>query len=288
MLSVALLSTTVLESAAALPKFREEGEALAILSHTGGKARPQITPIFGWSGGAQMWWTDAKPGDRLKMQFSTETSGVYSLAGQFSWAYNYGIHQLYLDGRKLGAPIDFYSREVVVKRQVLGAVRLSAGQHELEVEVIGANPSSLDYMFGLDFLEIEAVDVALARMLAEDAEALPKLCKEMDKLASQGASVDASDWLDLHERVLQARQGLATLRQIDIVGLRAKIDALNSVSPNLQNDLLNEVLACEVQRREVEDSVALGSASATGMAHRLADDVESIRRRIMPARTCDG
>ncbi len=150
---------------------RLEGEALAVLSHTGGQARPQITPIFGWSGGAQMWWTDAKPGDRLKMQFSTETSGVYSLAGQFSWAYCYGIQQLYLDGHKLGTPIDFYSKEVVVKRQVLGAVQLSAGQHELEVEITGAAPESQGHMFGLDYLEIETAQAALRQIGIEPLKA---------------------------------------------------------------------------------------------------------------------
>jgi uncharacterized protein (DUF2237 family) len=63
---------------------------------------------------------------------------------------------LYLDGAKLGEPIDFYNNGVVPTGPVdLGTHPLKAGEHVLKAEIIGANEKAKGLMFGLDYLLLE-------------------------------------------------------------------------------------------------------------------------------------
>lgn len=138
-----------------------EGEALKVLAKTGGNPQEQDMTGFGdqWSGDAHLWWTDAKPGDRLELGLPVETTGRYEITAQLTKAKDYGIVQLWLDGRKLGNPIDLYDPNVVPLNGVkLGAHELSAGQHKLTVEITGANEKAIkSHMFGLDYVKLVAV-----------------------------------------------------------------------------------------------------------------------------------
>ena len=65
----------------------------------------------------------------------------------------YGIVQFYLDGKKVGEPIDLYHDGVILTNPPvsLGSPMLSTGEHRLTVEMLGANPQAAKgYMFGLD------------------------------------------------------------------------------------------------------------------------------------------
>ncbi len=105
-----------------------------------------------WSKNDQIWWTKAKPGDKLTLVFPVEKAGRYELAVTLTKARDYGIVQLSLDGKKLGEPIDLFNPEVVPTGPVaLGTHVLDAGPHKLTVEIVGANPQAVKaYMFGLD------------------------------------------------------------------------------------------------------------------------------------------
>jgi hypothetical protein len=83
--------------------------------------------------------------------------GAYRLVLQLTKAPDYGIVQLSLDGQKLGEPIDLYHPDVVPSGALaLGTRDLKAGEHELTVEIVGANPKAVKaYMFGLDYLKLE-------------------------------------------------------------------------------------------------------------------------------------
>jgi len=72
-------------------------------------------------------------------------------------AVDYGIVQFYLDGQKLGPPIDFYHRAVVPTGPVaFGAFDLTAGTHTFTMEITGANPKAVkSYMAGVDYLQLE-------------------------------------------------------------------------------------------------------------------------------------
>jgi hypothetical protein len=79
-----------------------EGENLKVLSKTGGTVSRQDLSGFGvdWSSEAHMWWIDAKPGDTLEIAVPVEKGGTYRIKTQLTKAIDYGIHQLYLDGKR--------------------------------------------------------------------------------------------------------------------------------------------------------------------------------------------
>jgi hypothetical protein len=136
-----------------------EGERLKVVSKTGGN--PQEQDLIGfngqWSNDAHLWWTDAKPGDKLELRLPVATSGTYRLSAQLTKAPDYGIVQLYLDGQKLGEALDLYHPSVIPTGSLpLGTHALTAGDHKLAVEITGANPKAVkNYMFGLDYLKLE-------------------------------------------------------------------------------------------------------------------------------------
>jgi len=135
-----------------------EGERLKILSKTAGHPQEQDLAGFsaGWSGDAHLWWTDAKPGDKLVLALPVEKAGRYKLVAQFTKAPDYGIAQLTLDGAKLGEPRDFYATTVLPTGEVeLGTRELTAGEHQFQVEITGTNPKAAPkFMFGLDYLRL--------------------------------------------------------------------------------------------------------------------------------------
>ncbi len=138
-----------------------EGERLKVLSKSGGNPHEQdLSSHAGdWSGGAHLWWTGSKPGDKLDLALPVKVTGNYRVVVAMTKAGDYGIAQLSLDGQKLGAPIDFYNREVVPTGAIdLGAHELTAGQHTLSIEITGANPKAAkSYMTGLDYVKLEPV-----------------------------------------------------------------------------------------------------------------------------------
>jgi hypothetical protein len=139
-----------------------EGEKLKVLSKTAGNARPQDMANFGpgWSGESQLWWTQAKAGDRLVLELPVAETGTYKLIANLTKAIDYGIHQLSLDGRKLRPPIDLFNDGVVPTGRIdLGTHDLQKGGHKLTVEITGANPKAVKaYMFGLDYVKLEPAD----------------------------------------------------------------------------------------------------------------------------------
>jgi hypothetical protein len=136
-----------------------EGEKLKILGKTGGETQEQdLTGFDGaWSNDALLWWIGAKPGDKLDLALPVKTNGKYRLSAQMTKAPDYGIVQLYLDGEKLGQPIDLY-RKTVRPSEVLalGEHELTAGEHKLTAEIVGANDKAIKgYMVGLDYVKLD-------------------------------------------------------------------------------------------------------------------------------------
>lgn len=133
-----------------------EGEAMTVKERTGGTSVTQRMRYPGgtWSGGAQLWWRDAKPGDRLVLNLPVAKEGTFEIRAQLTKAKDYGSVQLRLDGKDLGAPIDCYHPEVIGTGEIsLGHQTLPAGTHELSAEITGANPKAIRrHMFGIDYV----------------------------------------------------------------------------------------------------------------------------------------
>ncbi|HTI97866.1 MAG TPA: DUF2961 domain-containing protein [Dongiaceae bacterium] len=137
-----------------------EGEKMAVRSRTGGHVEEQDMTGWGeqWSGDAQLWWTQAHPGDDLQLTLPVAKAGTYHLTAQFTRAVDYGIVQLSLDGQKLGAPVDLYHDGVIPTGELdLGNHPLTAGDHTFGLQIIGANEKAVkSYMCGLDYVRLTA------------------------------------------------------------------------------------------------------------------------------------
>ncbi len=134
-----------------------EGERLKILSKTGGNPHEQDLSLFEgrWSGDAHLWWIEAKPGDRLELALPVGQTGRYKLLAALTRAVDYGIVKLTLDGREL-TTLDLFNPAVVSTGELdLGTHELTAGEHRLGVEILGANDRAVkSYMFGLDYVRL--------------------------------------------------------------------------------------------------------------------------------------
>jgi len=137
-----------------------EGEHLKIIAKSGGKTTGQVTGLSAgesWSGGAHLWWTDAKPGDTLDLAVPCRKEGKYRLKVRLTKSYDYGIVQLYWDGMKLGNPIDLFSAAAMPTEELdLGVHKLKKGEHTLRLEIVGANEKAVKaYMAGLDYVVLQ-------------------------------------------------------------------------------------------------------------------------------------
>jgi hypothetical protein len=137
-----------------------EGESLKVIEATSGQARVQKMGAFKtdrWSGDEQLFWTGAKPGDRLVLEISVPTAGRYEIAAALTMARDYAVVQLRLEGQPLGEALDLYHYPDVVSTGplLLGERELAAGPHRLAIEIIGANDSAVKaHMVGLDYVKL--------------------------------------------------------------------------------------------------------------------------------------
>lgn len=136
-----------------------EGESLKIVEKTGGSVVSQGMAAFRgdrWSDQGQLWWTGAKVGDKLSLAIPVAEEEEYQLKAVLSMAPDYGMVQLRLDGKPLGAPIDLYAPGVVTTGVMdLGRHQLTAGEHRLTLEIVGANPHAHPaFLVGLDYVEL--------------------------------------------------------------------------------------------------------------------------------------
>ncbi len=138
-----------------------EGERLDVVGQTAGRARLQDLYHYKgtWSDQAHLWWTHAKPGDKLTVSFPVRPPGQYRLILQMTKAKDYGIVQLHLDGKKLGDRIDLYNPKVAPTGPMdMGTFDLTAMKHELTIEIVAANPKAMKrYMAGLDYIQLVPV-----------------------------------------------------------------------------------------------------------------------------------
>ena len=112
-----------------------------------------------WTDGDQLWWTDGKPNDKLLIELSVKKAGKYKIIGKFTKAPDYATIQCYLDGKKNGEPIDLFNAGgVTVSDDVLiGEDELTAGEHKLTIEIVGANPHAIKaYMVGIDYIKLKS------------------------------------------------------------------------------------------------------------------------------------
>ena len=137
-----------------------EGETLKILEITGGKTSKQGMGGFGnkWSNGSQLWWTGARPGDKLTLALPIKEAGKFSLRVVLTKARDYGITDVMLDGKPVATAIDGYNAGSVILTDELdwGTHELSDGDHQLTFTITPPNPAAAPgNMVGIDYVRLE-------------------------------------------------------------------------------------------------------------------------------------
>jgi hypothetical protein len=140
-------------------KGAQEAERMKVLDKSGGnRERQELTGYDGqWSDSTHLWWTGAKPGDKLTLAFDSPEAGKKHVTVGLTKAPDYAIVQLYVNGEKAGGPIDLYATGVIPSGAIdLGERELAKGANKLTVEIVGANEKAVkSYMAGVDYLLVK-------------------------------------------------------------------------------------------------------------------------------------
>ena len=129
---------------------------MKVVAKTGGETEVQDIPDYHWSGDSQLWWLDAKVGDKLTVEFHVRKAGRYKVVAGLTKAADYGIVQISINGQKSEHSIDRYFTSVSSDPIDLRAFDLKEGANQLTAEIVGSNEKAIPrHMFGLDYVKLE-------------------------------------------------------------------------------------------------------------------------------------
>lgn len=132
-----------------------EGESLRVKRTTGGVV--EVQPLWYESGGAMLWWHDARPKDRLTLRVPVPRSGRYRAEAAVLTHADQAIHTLRIGGREVDTFDGFGDWNWAVRD--LGVHDVKGPEILLEVEVKGRNPNVTieDYAWALDYVRLTPV-----------------------------------------------------------------------------------------------------------------------------------
>ena len=129
-----------------------EGENLHVAKLSKGRIEYQTQFKDLWSEGMQMFWRDIETGDKADFEFECGFPRSCDFTAIFTVAPDYGVFNLYLNGRKIASNLDLYYPKVSIREIKLGEVTLQSGKNTLTVE-LSAYPKGLNKScFGIDKL----------------------------------------------------------------------------------------------------------------------------------------
>jgi hypothetical protein len=138
-----------------------EAETLEIVERRGVQTNVQRMESFGlgnWSGDAQLY-VGGKPGDAVAFALPVATTDRYQLSVYLTMAPEFVRIQPWLDGERVGEPIDLYAPKVLASGRVILTTRsLQAGRHTIRLEIVGKDPKSKGDAFGIDCFEVAPPD----------------------------------------------------------------------------------------------------------------------------------
>lgn len=136
-----------------------EGESLEVLSCSGGTHEVQDLTIFErvFSRDAHRWWRDGEVGDALVLGLPVAAAGRYKVTLAMVRADDFGVVQVSINNKNLGAPFDGFARRVSSSGPfVAGVIDLALGVHDLRLELVGKNQDAKERMMvGLDYVVLE-------------------------------------------------------------------------------------------------------------------------------------
>lgn len=137
-----------------------EGESLRVVEATGGKTEVQelVTnadigeSIF--SGGRQLWWRDAKNGNRLTVAVPVANAGRYKVILGGTAARDHGSVAISAEKTPILAEVDYFSDTLGPATTNLGEHDLARGEWNLTIEMRGKHPSATGQLFGIDYVKL--------------------------------------------------------------------------------------------------------------------------------------
>ena len=130
-----------------------EAENLVWVSTPSGVVSYQIHDTMPWSGGTQLFWKDAEVGNQATFSFISNVEGKFSLAGLFTIARDYGVFDIYINGKKVFNKLDLNNKELAVKEFTADSVNIIKGVNLIEIELVKHAPEAAKRSnFGLDKL----------------------------------------------------------------------------------------------------------------------------------------
>jgi hypothetical protein len=115
-----------------------------------------------WSGGRQLRVEATSAGQWVDLSFTVSRAGTYELFGELTKSTDGGIVDIFLDESPLATAVDLSAVAYRTSgRQPWGRRTLSAGDHTLRMQSVGANPRSTGNRFssGLDYFELVPADM---------------------------------------------------------------------------------------------------------------------------------
>ena len=189
-----------------------------------------------WEEDDQLFWTGAGPSDKLEVMLPVTTTGAQELSVVLTRASDYGIVQFFVDGTKVGKPIDLYCGYVTSTPPIsLGTHEFREGTHTLTVEIVGTNEKTKGRSrFGLDQISLKpiaeadaATQTALTARIDElhRFEMLPRLrpkvrCKMFSSYDRTGGNNDGFGgvysqlWIEDGNSVLAKMEGAGCIQRI--------------------------------------------------------------------------
>ncbi len=233
---------------AAPQSLKIQGEDFAAAKPSGGRIEAQeLSPHddVRWEGNKQLWWLDAKTGDRLTLELSIAAEGQYELIADFTSASDYGIVRLSIDDQVIAESLDLYSADLgKTGPQALANLALKSGHHRFDIEIIGSNKAAAPkFMFGLDFIELRA-----------RADELSKDQRDVVKILANEQKLD-SELLDRWVRAFRDVKLADAIHPLNVVQRLMKEKAFSN------SDSSRTVMA-EVQRQRDEANRALNESPA--------------------------
>jgi hypothetical protein len=125
----------------------------------------EVQKGYDWSGEGQLFFMPASDQPVLEVQFPVQKDEYRGLILRCTYAEDYGIYRIFLDGKNVRQPddymtgqkqqdFDFYSKDLAVKDIYLGSYRLPKGMHRIRMEYVGKNPLSKGNYLGLDSIRL--------------------------------------------------------------------------------------------------------------------------------------
>jgi len=120
---------------------------------------------YDWTGEGQIFFMPASDEPMLEVDFEVKKEEYRGLMLRCTYADDYGIYRIFLDGKNVRQPddymagqklhdFDFYAKDLMVKDIYLGSFNLAPGKHTVRFVCVGRNPMSGGNYLGLDSVRL--------------------------------------------------------------------------------------------------------------------------------------